>query len=411
MLSPSLVRARKSGKKLFLVPLGAAEREWAVFWMKQLVACTKQCIGKSYAAWEAAVDELLMLPPAEKRVALGLRKMLEDQLVVQSGAPGDVEQLRADVFLAAASFRRQHGWQEGLRETVLGQVAAAQGIDALQVEQHLYADLREAHRVEFVPSFSAEHWVTLYEAAQVQALLLRAVHVVVDIDGEGPAACRALLRKMKFLQLLATVSDREGGYRLSLAGPVSLFGATTRYGLQLALFFGHLRHLRQVRLLAQVAWGPGPAREPLSFSWESDTAAQSCSANTVEQELPPVLEDLLSRRDWGESCWAIDREPTFLRAPTGEIFVPDLQFVQRDTGEVIYLELLGHWSRDAVWKRIEWVQQGLAQKVLFVAGKHLRVSEQALDDVDRPALYVFNRTLLVTEVLRRLNLLAGNTKK
>ena len=296
MLSPSLVRVRKSGKKLFLVPLGAPEREWAVFWMKQLVACTKQCLGKSYAAWEQAVDELLLLPPAEKRVALGLRKMLEDQLVVQSGAPGDVERLRADVFLAAAAFRRQHGWQAGMRESVLDQVASAQGIDAQQVEEHLYADLREAHRVEFVPSFSAEHWVTLYEQAQVQALLLRAVRVEVDIFGESTARYRALLRKMKFLQLLATVSERDGGYRLSLAGPLSLFGPTTRYGLQLALFFGHLRHLRHVRLQAQVAWGPGP-REPLSFSWESDAVTQSLSENTVEQELPPILKNLISQQN------------------------------------------------------------------------------------------------------------------
>jgi hypothetical protein len=80
-----------------------------------------------------------------------------------------------------------------------------------------------------------------------------------------------------------------------------------------------------------------------------------------------------------------------------------LRFVQRETGELAYLEVLGYWSRDAVWKRVELAARGLTQRVVFAASSRLRVSEEVLD-ADAPAqLYVHKGTLLPKEVLRRLS--------
>jgi predicted nuclease of restriction endonuclease-like RecB superfamily len=83
--------------------------------------------------------------------------------------------------------------------------------------------------------------------------------------------------------------------------------------------------------------------------------------------------------------------------------IPDLRFVHRDTGEVAYLELLGYWSRDAVWKRVELVAKGLRERVIFAASSRLRVSEEVLDDAAPSELYVYKGTLLPKEVLRRLS--------
>ena len=67
--------------------------------------------------------------------------------------------------------------------------------------------------------------------------------------------------------------------------------------------------------------------------------------------------------------------------------VPDLVFERRTAGaprERVYLEVMGYWSRAAVWKRVELVRAGLAERILFAVSAKLRVSEDVLDD-DCPA--------------------------
>ena len=62
------------------------------------------------------------------------------------------------------------------------------------------------------------------------------------------------------------------------------------------------------------------------------------------------------------------------------IIVPDLMFHYPPQNFTAYLEVMGYWSRDAVWRRIEMVQQGLQDHVLFAVSSRLRVSAKALDE-------------------------------
>jgi hypothetical protein len=83
--------------------------------------------------------------------------------------------------------------------------------------------------------------------------------------------------------------------------------------------------------------------------------------------------------------------------------VPDLRFVSRATGEIAYLEVLGYWSRAAVWRRVELASRGLKERVLFAVSSRLRVSEEVLGDEVPAELYVYKGALSAKEVLRRLD--------
>ena len=50
------------------------------------------------------------------------------------------------------------------------------------------------------------------------------------------------------------------GYVFHIDGPLSLFSATTKYGLQVALFLPALLHCADFRLDAELRWGPGASR-------------------------------------------------------------------------------------------------------------------------------------------------------
>jgi len=82
--------------------------------------------------------------------------------------------------------------------------------------------------------------------------------------------------------------------------------------------------------------------------------------------------------------------------------IPDLRFENRYTGEIAYLEVMGYWSRDAVWNRVELVQQGLPYRILFAVSSRLRVSESVLEDSHSSELYVYKSSISAKEILKRL---------
>src|SRR5262249_45141283 len=103
-----------------------------------------------------------------------------------------------------------------------------------------------------------------YNVALAQAVLLRSVVVRAEVRNEKPARYRQLFRRLKFHRLLYRVEgSMRDGYVFHIDGPLSLFSATTRYGMQIALFLPALFHCTDFRLEAELRWGP--RREPRSF--------------------------------------------------------------------------------------------------------------------------------------------------
>jgi predicted nuclease of restriction endonuclease-like RecB superfamily len=87
-----------------------------------------------------------------------------------------------------------------------------------------------------------------------------------------------------------------------------------------------------------------------------------------------------------------------LALPGVGVIVPDL--VLKRGRDRVFVELLGFWSRDAVWKRVELVEAGLSERVVFCASERLRVREAVLDD-DRASLYVWKGVPQPKKVLDR----------
>jgi predicted nuclease of restriction endonuclease-like RecB superfamily len=85
--------------------------------------------------------------------------------------------------------------------------------------------------------------------------------------------------------------------------------------------------------------------------------------------------------------------------------VPDLVFVQHGTGRKVYFEVMGYWSRQAVFRKVDLVAQGLAHEVIFAVSQRLRVSEEVLPAELPAALYVYKGVMSpgrVKELLDRL---------
>jgi len=398
VLTPEHVRARREGTRLVLLELSAQKRARAAELAERLLERCRIGVGKPREEVEralAAED----VRASERRVAQGLAKLVLDGCVFEQAEGVEPSALRREVFLRSAAARRAASPEAPFRkDAVLAAAAEALGLEPSRIDEMLYADLRGAHRLIRAPSLSPEALLEQYERAQVQAVLLRAVTVVATVRCRNPDAVRQLFHKLKFRRLLYRCEPlSKGAYRLTIDGPFSLFEAVTKYGLELALTLPALEACDELELSARVLWGS--ARVPLEF----ELRRSGGGARDDDVRLRDEIVDLLHDFEKLGSPWRAEPADDVLEVPGVGVCVPDLVFRHREEGDPVYFELLGYWSRDAVFRRVELVEGGLAHRMLFGVSARLRVSEAVLDSTEHAALYVFRGKPSARAIERKLD--------
>lgn len=405
MLAPEHVRARRRGDQLKLVPLTGADRERAGEFAEALLQTTRAEIGRVREevelAWAALAPE-----PRDQQLFDGLVKLVSD--ACEFGAPLELEpaELRRRVFALASVRRRELPEGAALdREGLLAEIGAELGTTAEALERALYADLKGAQRLEAVEAgLTAESLVETYELGQLQAALLRAVRVTLLVRCRSAQGYRRLFHKLKFQRLLYRVEPQaDGSHRIEVDGPFSLFESVTKYGLQLASLVPALNECDHVRLQADLKWGK--TRRAVRLDHEL--------TGTPSDGTPELREDvaqLLERLEASGSSWRVRPSTELLDLPGVGLCVPDLVF-ERAGRAPVYLEVLGFWSRDAVWRRVELVERGLGSKVLFAVSSRLRVSEAVLEGHESSALYVYKGTMSPRALLAKVEALGSPAPK
>ena len=404
MLTADLVRARRRGGELCLVGLDAAGRMRALALANTLIEAASEHVGRTRAELLLALSEV-PVGPRDHRLRDGLAKLIEDRCEFDTADVADPQAIRHEVFARASAARAT--LEPGCRfdrSTVMEAVACERGTSVDALERALFADLRGAHGLARFEAPSAETLLTLYEYAQAQAVLLRAVKVTVDVRSSSAASLRAFFRKLKFLRLLHIVEKTDRGHRVTVDGPFSLFDSVTKYGLQLALMLPLLDQCDAWRLKADVLWGK--ERTPLLFR----LAGGAPAARTDSPRLPDEVQALADGFTALGTEWRVSANTDILELPGIGLCVPDLVFERSRNGRArghVYLEVMGYWSRAAVWKRVELVQAGLGERILFAVSSRLRVSEEVLEGDLPGALYVYKRTMSARAIAERLEALSG----
>lgn len=405
MLTADLVRTRRRDGKLDVVPLSGALRARARAVAAAYVEAAAESVGRTRADLDRALAAVA-IEARERRVADGLRKLVLDRCTFEADPEIDPVELRRDLFVRAAAARAALEGDDARfdRDAIVAEVARERAISTAGVERILYADLRDAHRVLAFDAIGPDALLARYDASQVQAVLLRAVRVEARVRCAAPSAYRALFRRLKFLRLLHRIEPEDGGYRIEIDGPYSLFQSVTKYGLALALALPAIEECDAWSLRADVLWGKD--RSPLVFAAEGGARREAPSGDGADDAaLPDEVAALVERFRARSSRWAVAHSTAILSLPGVGVCVPDLVFTDRDRGARVYLEVLGHWSRDAVWKRVELARAGLGEKIVFAVPSRLRVSEEVLDGDLPAALYVFKGSLAVRAIEERLDAL------
>lgn len=410
MLSADLVIVQRRKDQLILPDLNGKAGESVLRWAEQIVDTANSCIGLPRQELSALVQVMGETQQARK-LTKGLAKLIEDASEFEQGDPEQAVELRRRLFLCATDARcratTDRIWN---RNDVVQRVCQENGWDVSTLDERMYADLPGAQRLLRVPKWTPQQLFEHYDRARVQAVLLRAVQVRIRYARTSTVALRELFRQMKFRQLLHQ-SQREGeaGLRLTIDGPMTLFESATKYGLQLALLLPALRAAGPFELEADVRWGK--TRGALQFTYKSKRSSEPAPELSGAEEPIPSTDEvrlLLTELEGLPGPFVAQIATTLIDLPGVGICVPDITFFERDRPERrVHFELLGYWSRSAVWQRVELVESGLTEPIVFGVNKRLRVSEEVLSRDAPAALYVFRGHVSASALLTRVAALAS----
>lgn len=431
MLTAALIQARVYKGEVrprYLAPDDAETLQLAA----RLIELFEEHVGQPRHALEDELEALLGSGTAFQ-LHRALAKLLSDRCSFDTEAAADPVELRRAVFEAAATAYRQAGplpfagrdaanggfvaepAQEvavatpapgapaGIRfdrETLIASLAADFGIGPAQLETGLYADLKGEQLLLAFDRCEPAWLLRRYNAALAQGVLLRATRMTIEISGQTGRRYRELLRKIKFFQLLARVrGSAAAGYRIELDGPLSLFQASQKYGLQMASFLPTLLHFDGWALTAQVRWGRERRDKEFRLKASELTPVGRYLAG---QWQPEEIQAFPGRFAQLDSEWEISTEAELIDLGGQGVLVPDFVFRHRPSGFKIYMEVLGFWRRGAVESRLALLAEHGPPHFVLALSKGLAAGRETLGEL-ADDVYLFRQMPIARQVVALLD--------
>jgi predicted nuclease of restriction endonuclease-like RecB superfamily len=336
---------------------------------KQMCEAYRQGVGTTRKNLHGQIQRILEADAACPIRRVGaFCKLLDDASNFDAGKPKQTAELRKRVFRQAAALHPLVNNLESILDhsqaEVKEQIAALEKMTWPQLEQQLFSDIIDHHRlVEFPYPSDTNELLARYNVAQTQAALLGARQMIIDATGDW----KAILRYAKLANLMHRIESISGGYRITLDGPASVLRGTHRYGVQMAKLLPGL--------LSCTGWSLVASIVPKGFAKFTDTPwgrkqrwtlklDDRCGLQSAVE--PPELADsqletnlienwelmrVLHAREPGLESWQLLREGDIL-VRGQRVFFPDFTVVS-PSGTRILLEIVGFWTPEYIRHKSE----------------------------------------------------------
>ena len=356
---------------------------------------------------QAEIDQL-SAAEVDHKLVRGLAKVAMDlcdfeQCTLPSGLTP--KQLRAEVFQHAAALapiKVPWGSQLGnrpTREDVLTQVAEVHGLSPQQVLENLYGDRKEMQIQQSAPSVDSPlELLERYNHVLCQSLLLHASALEVVVSPLPAKWVRALIRKLKFHQLLFRVSSEAAeAEELSIIidGPQSLLRQSSRYGMQLANFFKILPALPATwSIKATVLWGKKrKLKKQLELSSDTGLASLYDPKGVWRSNAELWFEERYNQkpRDWQLTVGEL------VVIEGQRMLVPDFCF--QKAGKRAHLEIIGFWRKQNLRRLLD----ESPENIFFAVSRRLSGEISALPKTLASRVILFAEVIPVSAVIEKLD--------
>ena len=392
MLTGTQVRVRFVRQRIVPLYLPVADPVW----LEVAERLLEQFRGREGSTRSAVAEDTaeLFANVQNQPVYQGLIRLLEDRCEFSVQAVGAPDELRRLTFEAAARHRLGGGTFD--RQAVLTEVATPLNQTAEAIDQSLFADLKSEQKLVSFQDIPAARLLERYNVALAQAILLRSSNVEIHLKKVTPARCRQLCRLIKFHRLVCDFeTSGAGDLRLRLDGPLSLFSATQKYGLQLALFLPALLACPSFELKAELRWGPQRKEKTFELSHADGLVS---TARDSGQYVPPELGMFVDLFRKKVRDWDLTEEGEIFRVGN-HFWVPDFRLTERSTGRIVYLDVLGFWRRSSLATYFERLRTDPGRLFILAVSDQLHVEEDTLESLPL-LIHRFHNMPLPDEIAR-----------
>ena len=326
------------------------------------------------------------------RIKRGLAHILRTSFsTFEPVSPLDPPMLRERVFaLASSSVPSPTTTQHHLQTLAnhLGQ-ELDRAIAPTEIQQGLYADLKENHILTAFESPTPEALLHRYNLSQVQGIFYKASQVALQAYRNDPGEYKLLFRYLKLFRLMAYIEgDADHGFTIAIDGPTSLFKPSTRYGVDMAKLIPAILHVTRWRLTATLYTRDRYSQQPQERRF---TLASDCG---LVSHYPPgkpydsMLEESFATR-WPDhkTEWRLEREVDLLPIP-GSVMIPDFRLVHPD-GRSYLLEIVGYWRPEYLRKKFSQVRRASCESLILAISERLNLDKAGIKATDMPTRVVW----------------------
>ncbi len=339
-------------------------------------------------------DRLHILEGAETdyRVKRGFAHILRNGFSeFESISPIDPQILRQLVFETSSKFVPSKASTLSVLTKVAERLShdTEKEITVEAVEKGLYADLTERHILLSFDAPSAEDLVHRYNLSQAQGILYRATNIVITAYRNDPGEYKQLFKYLKLFRLMTYIEgDADHGFSITIDGPASLFGSSTRYGTDIAKFLPSLLHVTKWKMEAQLAprkQFDGTIKEG-RFSIDSDCGLVS------HYKRGKIFDSAVEEsfyNNWGKlkTDWGLEREVELIPIP-GSVMIPDFRLVHPEHEPYLF-EIVGYWRPEYLKKKFWQVKKAQRNDLILAISERLNLGEAGVKIEDVPAKVIW----------------------
>ncbi len=395
MLPTELLMSRYSGEEL--LPKRLKHDQATLGIAKDIITLFEEHRGLR----RGELDEQLGVLEGEAtdyRVKRGLAHLLRGGFsTFETISPVEPTLLRERVFALAAAGLPNPQNAPATVERAAAALSAELGRDVHpeEVTRGLYADLSENQRLSTFEPPDPKALLDRYNLSQVQGVFYRAKHVTINAHRNDPGEYKLLFRYLKLFGLMSYIEgDADHGFTITVDGPASLFGGSTRYGLALAKLLPALLHVTRWSLKADLV--PRTLYDgtttPARFTLESGCGLVSHypPGKTYDSMVEASFADRWGKAD---TEWQLEREVDLVSIP-GSVMVPDFRLVHPD-GRSFLLEIVGYWRPEYLKKKFAQVKKALRDDIILAVSERLNLGQAGIKIEDVPAKIVWFKDKLV----------------
>lgn len=421
MLTVDLIKPflRTYGRTLTVDQLDESSALWLQS-AQDLLSLFHQQVGQPRTRWEEALENFEGIRVDYQRIR-GLAKVLTDAATFTPREfPLTPRELRARLFSRGPVFTQPDIFHQTTRQSLLEEVAGELTLTPAEIELALFADHPGAHILTNVgPAWTPLGLLQRYNLELARGALYRATEVQIEIFDHYKECWRYLkLFKIMFM----TKELAQGGYQVTLSGPLSDFVETDRYGIAFAEFLPAVLLGERWNLTARVKPSfPRPGSERATGRIAEDTRLiyqldQNCGLQShyrqgrvydsaLERTFASEFYDFEEKFGPERGKWHLTREDQVL-VLDGSVMLPDFLLVHtQDEQRRILIELVGFWSPRYLKTKIAKVQAAQCPNLLLLVYEKLKVSREDFGTIPGELLF-FKEKPVIKDIMAAVEALA-----